>query len=206
MPLLIWVVPPAMVSERDDRRRSTHRWLVMFGAEHVERQRGEVLAQLRPHALGQAGRPERVTAVQRRRDRPLAQQLEVVDPHRDVAEPAQRRAVLERRPAVDDVVGQVGDEVGQLDLHLRVQPRGTRPFVAQRRGGDLPSPVERAEQRVGGHPHVVEEHLREVGGSVQGDQRASLDAGQPHIDDQAGDALVLGGVGVGAHVELTPER
>src|SRR4029078_7025271 len=26
MPLLIWVVPPAMVSDRDDRRRSTQRW------------------------------------------------------------------------------------------------------------------------------------------------------------------------------------
>ena len=63
---------------------------------------------------------------------------------------------------------------------------------------------ERAEQRVGGHPDVVEEHLGEVGRAVEGDQRAGFDAGQRHVDDQAGDALVLGGVGVGAHVQLTP--
>ncbi len=138
MPLLIWVVPPAMVRLRDDRRRSTHRPLCAR-AEHVERQRGELLAGLRPHALGQARRPERVAAVQRRRDRPLAQQFEVFDAHRDLTQPAQRRAVLEHRRAVDGVVGQVGDEVGQLHLHLRVQPRRSRALVAQRRGGDLPS-------------------------------------------------------------------
>ncbi len=84
---------------------------------------------------------------------------------RTATSPSRRKrgTVLERRPAVDNVVSQVGDEVRQLDLHLRVQARRARPLMAKRRGGDLPSRVERAEQRVGGHPDLVEEHLCEIG-------------------------------------------
>ncbi len=78
--------------------------------------------------------------------------------------------------------------------------------MAQRGGGHLPPSVQRTQQRVGGHPNVVEEHLGEIGVAVERDERTCLDAGQRHVDDQARDALVLGGVGVGAHTELTPIR
>ena len=41
-----------------------------------------------------------------------------------------------------------------------------------------PSAVHRAEQRVGGHPDVVEEDLGEIGRAGEGDERANLDAGR----------------------------
>ena len=86
-PFAIWVVPPAMVSEREDSRG--HSTDPSLCAEQVERQLGHLLTELCPHALGQARRAERVTAVQRRRDRALAQQLEVVDAYRELAKSAQ---------------------------------------------------------------------------------------------------------------------
>ena len=76
--------------------------------------------------------------------------------------------------------------------------------MAERRGGDLPARVEWSEQGVGGHADVVEENLGEVGGTVERDQRTGLDARQPHVDDEAGDALVLGRLRIGAHVQLAP--
>ena len=54
------------------------------------------------------------------------------------------------------------------------------------------------------HAHVGEEQLAEAVVARHRRDRAGLDAGRAHVDEQAGDALVLGHLGVGAHVELAP--
>ena len=114
--------------------------------------------------------------MQRCRDRPLAQLLEVVDLDGERTEASQRRLVLERRAPVDGVLGEIGDQVGEVLAQLRIESRGPCPFVAQRRGGHSPPAVQRAEQGVGGDANVVEEHLGEVSRAVHGDQGADLDA------------------------------
>ena len=53
---------------------------------------------------------------------------------------------------------------------------------------------------VGRHLDVGEEHLGEVRGAADVAQRAHLDAGRVHVDDEQADALVLRRVGIGAHV------
>ena len=77
-----------------------------------------------------------------------------------------------------------------------------RPLVHQRREGDVPAVVDVAEAVRVGHPDVGEEDLVEAGPAGHLAQRADLDARRPHVDDEAGEALVLGQVGVGAGDDL----
>ena len=73
-------------------------------------------------------------------------------------------------------------------------------LVGEGRLGDAPAGVHLADQVVGRDAHVGEEDLGELVGDA-GDlpQRTHLDARLVHVDDQVGDALVLGRVAVGAH-------
>ena len=76
-----------------------------------------------------------------------------------------------------------------------------RPLVAEGAGDDLPALVQRTDEVLGRHLDVVEEHLVEVD-VVRGDDRAERPPGEAgHVGghQHAADALVLGGVGVGAH-------
>ena len=50
--------------------------------------------------------------------------------------------------------------------------------MAQRSGSDLPAAVERTQQGVRRNADVVQEHLREIGRTVEGQQGTGLDAGQ----------------------------
>ena len=77
-----------------------------------------------------------------------------------------------------------------------------RPLVHQRREGDRPAVVDVAEAVVIGHAHVVEEDLVEARAAGHLPQRTHLDAGRLHVDDEAGEALVLGQVGIGAGDDL----
>ena len=115
-----------------------------------------------------------------------------------------RRSVTGSSRASGAGGGEIVDQFFQPNLHLGVQPRGPGTLVAQRGGGHSPAPVQRAQQGVGRHPDVVKEHLGEIGVAVERDERTDLDAGQFHVDDQAGDPFVFRGVRVGAHVELAP--
>ena len=119
----------------------------------------------------------------------------------------------------------VDHEVGELLAHDRVvgQPEGLghldgpghqaaaapaaagadgRPLVHQRGQGHVPAVVDVTEAVAVGHPHVGEEDLVEAGPAGHLAQRADLDAGGLHVDDEAGEALVLGQVGVGAGDDL----
>jgi hypothetical protein len=79
--------------------------------KQVEGQCSDLLPNLTPDRLGKARRPERVAAVQDRRDRSLTQHLEVFDPQGDFAETPQSRGVLEHGPIVDLDIGEVGCQV-----------------------------------------------------------------------------------------------
>ena len=112
-----------------------------------------------------------------------------------------------------DVVEQpaLGRELPELvEVHLvhdllLERERGAA-LVRERRVGDRPSVVQRADELIVGHEHLVEEHLVELG--VAGDlhERPHLDAGRLHVDDEIRDALVLRRVGVGARQADAPAR
>ena len=67
-----------------------------------------------------------------------------------------------------------------------------------------PSLVHAAHDEVGRRAGPGEEHLVELGGAGQLDDRADLDAGRVHADEQERDALVLGRVAVGAGQQEAP--
>ena len=98
-------------------------------------------------------------------------------------------------------LGQPGD-VGQAHAAAAAAGADRRPLVHQRRERHGPALVDVAEAVVVGHPHLVEEHLVEGGAAGHLAQRPHLDAGRVHVDDEAGEALVLGQVGVGAADDL----
>ena len=75
------------------------------------------------------------------------------------------------------------------------------PLVGQRRQRDPPALAGRADDVVGGHPGIGEEHLVERGMPVHLANRANLDTGLPHIDREVREAAVLGGVPVGPRDE-----
>ena len=72
-------------------------------------------------------------------------------------------------------------------------------LVAERRHGDAPPAVERAEQRVLRDDHVLVHDLGEVAVAGGLDDRAARDAGRVERHEQRGDPAVRGRVGIGAH-------
>ena len=124
-------------------------------------------------------------------------------------QPLSHDGVVERRAPVLEPPGRgLGD--GGLDPvaaqalgHLE---DGHRPFRGEGALGDGPAPVLVAEEVLDRHDHVVEEDLVEVGRPPRLADRSHVDARRRHVDDQAADALVLGGVGVGADEEHAPVR
>ena len=78
-----------------------------------------------------------------------------------------------------------------------VPPIETRSFISvviETR----PALADVAEAQRVGHAHVGEEALVELGLAGHLVERAHLDAGRVHVDEEGRDALVLGHVGVGA--------
>ena len=86
---------------------------------------------------------------------------------------------------------QPGAEVGPLVAQSAVMATFQPSFT-------LPS------TRLDRHAHVGEEHFVEARVARHHLQRADRDARALHVDQQAGDALVLGGGGVGAHDQHAP--
>jgi hypothetical protein len=116
--LLIWVVPPAMVSERDDSRWSATGPCAQWAGGRTPTRE---FSHLGPRSW--PGSPSRARhRVQRRRYRSFAHQLEVGDADGDLRS---RRKVpaSSGRPAVDHVVSQI-DQILQLRASVR---RGGRP-------------------------------------------------------------------------------
>ena len=69
-------------------------------------------------------------------------------------------------------------------------------LVHQRRQRDIPAVVDIAEAVIVGDSHLVEEHLVETRSAGHLAQRAHLDPGRTHVDDEASEPFVLGQVDV----------
>src|SRR5262245_1734093 len=128
--------------------------------------------------------------------RPVAEQPQRLGVDHQVAEPVEHPVVVGQPPVDDDVPALVDEGVEPLG---EPEPQH-RPLVAERPGGDPPPLVQLADEVLGRHLDVVEEHLVEV--EVVGpDDRPERPPGQPRAvgrDHQATDALVLGRLGIGA--------
>ena len=88
------------------------------------------------------------------------------------------------------------------EVRLRSRPRGGTdrdPLIAQVGARCRPTAIDRANDIVIGHEHLVEENLIEV--CFTGDllQRSHLDTGGVHLDHHHRDALMLRGVEIGSH-------
>jgi hypothetical protein len=70
--------------------------------------------------------------------------------------------------------------------------------------GETPTVVRGSDQMGGGHPHVLEEHLVEVGLAVHLTDGADGDPGVAHVDDEVRDAEVTVGLGIGAGEQDAP--
>ena len=85
-------------------------------------------------------------------------------------------------------------------------PRARHHLALRREGrtGDTPPVVHLPDALRVGDPRVVEEHLVEVDVTRDVAERPDLDARLVQIDEEVGDALALGYVGVGAREEDRP--
>src|SRR5207302_438005 len=83
-------------------------------------------------------------------------------------------------------------------LRGMVAPAGPAALEHQGRRRDLPALVERTHEVLLRHDDILEKHLVEVPVAIQEDQRAHRDARGFHVDEQVGDAVVLGRGRIGA--------
>src|SRR5262245_17618049 len=86
---------------------------------------------------------------------------------------------------------------GEVPERDRPAAADQRPLGAERRLGDTPGAVHRADDVVVRDPHVGQEYLVEVGDAVDLTQRPHLDPGRRHVEHEVRDPLVLGRVRVG---------
>ena len=126
-------------------------------------------------------------------------QLEHADLHVRLRETRCEPRVVERA-AIERQSPQLVDELGVNHELARVHAS----LVRERRVRDVPTGVLRADELVGRHEHVGEEHFVELG--LVGDltQRSHLDAGSVHVDDERGDPFALRRVGIGAREAPAP--
>ncbi len=134
-----------------------------------------------------------------------------VDHHRSGDRAARDAALPHGRPCpLDHLAARQVEIAGGRTRPRRNEPgqtatRDRAALVAERGLGDGPPTVELADHPVGGDPHLVEEHLAELGAAVHLRERPRLDAGLIHVDHEVRHPAVLGLVGIGAgqqHPEL----
>jgi hypothetical protein len=133
--------------------------------------------------------------------------LEHLDADEGLRERAPDLGRLDRRPAaargavrlLDDAI----EQHAQDDLPPDAVPAA---LVRQRVHGGRPTAVQLAEQAVGRDAHVVEVDLAELRVPGHLGEWAHLDAGQGHVDEQVGDALVRLRLLVGPREDRTPLR
>ena len=96
------------------------------------------------------------------------------------------------------------DEAGQVRQEERLVTADRHPFSGQGVAADLPAAVDLAEHHLVRHEDVVDEHGVEQRVAGQLAQRLDLDPFALHVQQEVGDAVVLGGVGIGAGQQRTP--
>ena len=122
--------------------------------------------------------------------------------HVQVGELVGDERVLEQ-PALGRGGEQVVELLAQPHLQREAQPGA---LVHQRRQRDLPAVADAADDVRVGDPRLLDEELVEL--RLAGDlaQRADLDGLLLHVHQEVGQALVLGGLAVGARDEHAPLR
>jgi hypothetical protein len=110
----------------------------------------------------------------------------------DLGEPLPNRGPRERTRAA-----QHPDHLVEQPPH-RVRIADHVALVLERRARHLPALPALADDPVRGRARTVEEHLVEQRAAGHLAQRADRDAGLVHVEQQVGDARVLGRVGLGA--------
>src|SRR5262245_36521180 len=166
------------------------------GALQLHREGGHLLAQRGAHRLSDRALGARGRAAADRRERAVARVLEALRADVEVRQLLAHRAVLDRgtpleagRPREAEEVAHPPGTAAGADGDALVHERGQRhaPAVA-----DAPEPVLLRDA------DVVQEDLVEARGAVDLADRAHLDPGRVHVDDEVGEARVLRGVGIGA--------
>ena len=103
-----------------------------------------------------------------------------------------------------------GDHRPEIGGHRDRQPRGPHPLVPERAHRDLPPLVVAPEAAVDGDAGVGEEDVVQHGVAGEVADRPAFDAGRLDVDDERGDALVLGVAfergGIGTEEEQTEAR
>src|SRR5690606_7685673 len=166
------------------------------GAGGLHRELGHRLPVAYADQLAHAAQRARVTAGQHGQRRALLEQLAADLLGDETAEPV--GVQLGARTAAR----QFGDQLFQRAADT-LAAHGD-PLGRQRRASDLPAVVQRADQTVVGHEDVVEEDLAEAGLTGDLHQRAHLEAGAAHVDQEVADAFVLGRVLVGTGQAQAP--
>ena len=142
----------------------------------------------------------------------LGQAAVGVEPHRlgldvELGDPLAEDRVVGRGAAVDaGLGGQRGEPleaVGDLGDRAEGEPGA---LVHQRRDRHRPAVADAADDVGVGDPRLLDEDLVELALAGDLDQRPDLDALLLHVHQEVGEALVLGGVGVGAGDEHAPLR
>jgi len=176
--LLTWLVPPAMDMARTYTR-------VGGRAQHLAGDLGDVALTLTPDELGQARLRSRLPPVQQPGHGPVAQQLEVLAFQVEAGQALADDGVLGGRST--SAIGRASEleEVGDLLAHAEVKAGHAAALVGQGRHGDPPPLALGPQQRRSGHAHIGEEDLRELRLAGDGDEGASLDPGQAHVDQEA---------------------
>src|SRR5262249_59417354 len=88
--------------------------------------------------------------------------------------------------------------------HLLLEGEPRAALVRERRHGDLPAPIDVADDVGTRDGYGVEEHLAEFGGSGDLPERPDRDAGKLHVEDEVGQAPVLRQRRIGARQEAAP--
>ena len=163
------------------------------GPEGVEGEEGDVTLALRTHQLEERLLGGHQAALQARQA-PVAEEAECLGVHEQRSQPIEEDIVL-----CKGRVAHASDEVVERGVEpLGPQHPEHRPLVGQGTGADPPPVVQFAHQVPARDEHVVEEDLVEVKvvGTHQVGEWSTLQSRRIGVDDQGGDAPVLGDVGV----------
>jgi hypothetical protein len=133
--------------------------------------------------------------VRRARSRAWGRELEALRDDVEVREPLSHRLVLDRGPSAAPALARELDEAAEAAC--TAARTDSDALVHERREGDVPPVADGAEPVRIRHPDVGEEDLVEGGAAVDLLDRPRLHARALHVDDEVGEALVLGRVGVG---------
>ena len=210
--MLRWIslVPPGMVAANERRYCVRH----AAGAPHlrcgdveVDALRAELLQPDEQRALQRLAAEQleervlgRRLALRELREAPVADELQGL---RVDVRGRHQIAVAFARTVLLAHAHEVLDDVRAV---VRVVDPQHRALVRERAHRQAPTVVEVADEVLGRHLDVGEEHLVEVRVVVVGQlgDRPVLDAGRPHVDDEDADALVLRGGRIGAHEAEAP--